>query len=421
MNRVTEDPVGAFVPGPRVMLGARRSGPLSGRVFAAKDLFDVRRYVATCGNPDWARTHPPADATAPAIEQLLDAGARLVGKTITDELAFSLEGENVHYGTPINSRAPGRLPGGSSSGSASAVAAGLVDFALGTDTGGSVRIPASYCGLFALRPTHGRVSLDGVMPLAPSYDTVGWFARDGITLAQVGAAILSDDRPEPIRRFLWVRDAEMLVDPGAARAVRDVAQQLFEPMDEVELFEGSPSRWSTTYRRIQGWEAWHGLGPWITATRPRFAPTIAERFAAAARVTEPEADDARRERATLAAIVGRYVDDGTVLVLPAAPSVAPLRGSLSGDAGARYRDRALALTSIAGHGGRPEVVLPVASEGGLPIGLGIIGRRGADAALLRLAADDRVQAAAKRAVGRPPPAPTAPRASGADDGAPEAA
>jgi hypothetical protein len=146
--------------------------------FVAKDLIDVAGQVTGGGNPHWHQRQTPATRSAPVIERLLRAGAALVGKTITDELAFSLEGENAHYGTPINPRAPDRLPGGSSSGSAVAVAAGLADLGLGTDTGGSVRVPASFCGLFGWRPSHGRVPMDGVVPFAPSFDTVGLFARE---------------------------------------------------------------------------------------------------------------------------------------------------------------------------------------------------------------------------------------------------
>ena len=156
----------------------RHKGVAAALSFALKDVFDVEGVTACAGNPDWLRTHRAATRTAPAVDKLLDAGASLRGLTITDELTLGLNGENFHYGTPTNPAAPDRVSGGSSCGSAAAVAGGLVDFALGTDTGGSVRVPASYCGIFGFRPTHGRVSNAGVVPLAPSFDTVGWFARD---------------------------------------------------------------------------------------------------------------------------------------------------------------------------------------------------------------------------------------------------
>ena len=183
-------PLNAFCADSDAYLAGATTGPLAGLTFAAKDIFDVAGHVTGCGNPHWKATHGPATSTAWVVQTLVDAGATMTGKTITDELTRGIFGENMHYGTPRNPRAPGRVPGGSSSGSASAVAGKLVDFALGSDTGGSVRVPASFCGLYGLRPTHGRIPLDGMLLQAPSYDTIGWFARDAETFARVGAVIL---------------------------------------------------------------------------------------------------------------------------------------------------------------------------------------------------------------------------------------
>src|SRR6184192_3709066 len=171
------DDIGAFVPGERFRITGRAGGPLAGLTFAAKDLFDVAGHPTGGGNPDWARSNPIPTRHDWAVQRLLDAGATLIGKTITDEVSLGIVGENAFYGTPINPRAPDRVPGGSSSGSAAAVAAGLCDTALGTDTGGSVRVPASFCGLYGIRPTHGRIDMSGVMPMAPSFDVPGWFAN----------------------------------------------------------------------------------------------------------------------------------------------------------------------------------------------------------------------------------------------------
>src|SRR6188768_3826585 len=178
---------GAFIE--QFTLPPTRTGPLDGLTFAVKDLIDVAGHRTGCGNPTWLATHPPATVSAICVEQLLAAGATCLGKTITDEIAFSLLGENHFYGTPLNPAAPDRVPGGSSSGSASAVACGLVDFAVGTDTGGSIRVPASNCGIFGLRPSHGLISVAGVMPFAPKLDTVGLFARD-IDILQRATAVL---------------------------------------------------------------------------------------------------------------------------------------------------------------------------------------------------------------------------------------
>ena len=184
-----------FLAGPRAHLAPTGSGALDGLTFAVKDNIDTLGSVTGAGNPAWRAAHRPAVRSAECVTRLLAAGATMVGKTLSDELAFSLEGRNAWDGTPVNPAVPGALPGGSSSGSASVVAAGLVDFALGTDTGGSVRVPASFCGVYGFRPTHGRVSLDGVVPLAASYDTVGWLARSGAVLARVGAVLLGEPPP----------------------------------------------------------------------------------------------------------------------------------------------------------------------------------------------------------------------------------
>lgn len=174
-------------------------GPLAGVTLAVKDLFDVAGLPTGAGSPEWLATHPVPNESAAAVSRLLDAGAHIVGKTHTDELAWSLNGENAHYGTPQNPNAPGRIPGGSSSGSAAAVAGSLVQIALGSDTGGSVRLPASYCGIYGIRPTHGRIDLRGVVPLAPSYDTVGWFARDPMLLSTVGKVLLNASSAGPLQ------------------------------------------------------------------------------------------------------------------------------------------------------------------------------------------------------------------------------
>ena len=198
-------PGGCFVDHCDARVSGAPSGPLAGLTFAAKDNLDVLGFASGCGNPRWLETHPdPAPAHAPAVAALLNAGASLVGKTQMDELAWALTGENAHYGTPKNPAAPSRVPGGSSSGSAVAVAAGFCDVALGTDTAGSVRVPAGYCGIFGFRPTHGAVSLAGCVPLAPSFDVVGVFAA--------GAP-----RAESRRRRAPRRRAGAIIRPTQAR------------------------------------------------------------------------------------------------------------------------------------------------------------------------------------------------------------
>src|SRR5438128_5487244 len=216
-----------FVPGPPVRIAGAPRGPLTGLTFAAKDLFDVAGHPTGGGNPDWARSNPVPTRHAWAVQRLHDAGATLIGKTITDEVSLGIVGENAFYGTPVNPRAPGRVPGGSSSGSAAAVAAGICDTALGTDTGGSVRVPASFCGLYGIRPTHGRLNLSGMMSQAPTSDTTGWFARDADTFARVSAVMLGEAIPDQLpKRLVIATDAFALAEPEAAAALQPLVDRL---------------------------------------------------------------------------------------------------------------------------------------------------------------------------------------------------
>jgi amidase len=374
------DDIGAFVPGPPVTLQPTAQGKLSGLAFAVKDLIDIAGHVTGGGNPDWLRTHAPARRSAPAVERLLAAGAALSGKTITDELAFSLEGANAYYGTPLNTACPDRIPGGSSSGSASAVAAGVVDFALGTDTGGSVRVPASFCGLFGFRPTHDAIPLTGVIPFAPSYDTIGWFARNMATLAAVGDVLLAQIGSSPIRRLIVVRDAFALADPEVAAALRAAALML-GASEEITLLQGEENDWLECYRVLQGTEIWRELGNWITATKPVFGPAIAPRFADAAAIRDADVAHFIPLRTEFSGRLRKLLVDGTGLVIPTTPCIALRKDVPDEQIGAFYQ-RTLTLTSIAGHAGLPQLTLPAGQIDGCPIGLSIVAGPHLDRALL---------------------------------------
>jgi amidase len=379
----------AFLPGPQPAIAGRSDGPLHGLRFAAKDLFDIAGFVTGAGNPDWARTHGPAAAHAAAVAQLLYAGADLVGKTHTDELAFSLNGENAHYGTPINPRAPGRVPGGSSSGSASAVAGGAVEAALGTDTGGSVRIPASYCGLYGMRPTHGAIPMAGLVPLAPSFDTVGWFARDAGTLARVGRALLPSATPPAIDRLVVMTDALALADAAVQAALAPAIDLLRDRLSTTtgELapadsgVAGGLPGWLPVFRTIQGREAWAAHGAWIEATEPAFGPGIRDRFRLASTITVDAVREAEAVRLTIRTWLERLLPPGTALLLPTAPGIAPRLATPPVELDA-FRNRALALCCAAGLGGLPQISIPAGVVDGYPVGLSLIAGHRADRALL---------------------------------------
>ncbi len=381
---------GAFCPHGDFEIEGAPQGPLKGLTFATKDIFDIAGRVTGCGNPDWLASHPPAPRHAAAVEKLLDAGARMVGKTITDELAFSLNGQNFHYGTPRNAVTPDRVPGGSSCGSASAVAHGIVDLALGSDTGGSVRIPACLNGIFGIRPTHGAVDIAGVMPLAPSFDTVGWFARDGLALAKAGEVLLPADRSGiSLNRCYVARDAFAIADTAIANKVRAALAQVRAVLPvatELDLATelGGLGEWLKRFRRLQPREIWAIHGTWIEARKPTFGPEIAERFALAKSVSAtPEGDD-QDFRARVAAHLDRILGLDGVLLIPTAGTIAP-RLDASKDELVQFRDRTLSLTSIAGLGRLSQVQVPAGLVDGAAVGLSLIGPRGSDRALLRLA------------------------------------
>lgn len=384
------DPNGAFCRANHVALAPTGHGLLDGRSFAVKDVLHVAGTCTGFGQPDWLRTHSPAQTTAPAVARLLAAGARLVGRTISDELTYSLTGENVHYGTPANPRCPDRVPGGSSSGSASAVAGALVDIALGTDCAGSVRLPASYCGILGARPTHGRVSLEGALPFAPSFDTVGWFARDAALLDAAGRVLLdgADEGSSPPRRLLVARDALALVEPAVAEAVRPGVARIaehFGATTEVTVSADGLPEWMECFRTIQGAEIWASLGAWVEATRPNLGPGIADRIAWASRVSPAQVSAARTRRTDIVRRLDDLVQPGDVLCLPTAPRAAPRKGLAASTIEVAYRNQAIALLCIAGLGGLPQISLPLASVEGCPLGISLVAPRRTDRSLFALA------------------------------------
>jgi len=389
---VLHDPAHAFVPYPTVDVPRASTGPLAGLSFAAKDLFDVAGYPTGGGSPLVLAMSGIKTRTAESVQRLLDAGASLAGKTVTDEFAFSLNGLNAHFGAPINGAAPDRISGGSSSGSASAVSNRLVDIALGTDTGGSVRGPASHCGLYGLRPTHGRVSLAGSLDLAPSLDTCGWFARDIATFSRVANVLLEGDSTElpGTLRLLWPEDMWSLAVPAAreahATAIERVRKALGEPEVITITLESLESLyWS--FRHIQGREAWNTHGAMLTRYQPPLGPGVAERFAWSSQVTDAQVAEARAYRLKYTAHIDALLGRGGVLLMPTMPDIAPLRATGEADL-EDYRNRALRMLATAGLCGLPQLSMPLSSRSGAPLGLSLLGPRGSDRALIALA--DRV-------------------------------
>jgi amidase len=346
------------VPHGHVEIEGAAQGPLAGLPFAVKDIFDVAGVITGRGNPDWLASHAPATANAPAVDALLDAGAKLVGKTITEELAFSVIGSNPYYGTPKNVAAPGRVPGGSSSGSAAAVGGGLVPLALGSDTGGSVRVPASYNGIYGMRPTHGRISLEGVMPLAPSFDTVGWFARDAQLFATAGRVLLDDAAPggRPAR-VLFATDAFARLEPGVDAALRPAIQHLKAYLGEAEpviVSADGLDAWYDVFRVLQGAEAWAAHGTWIEQARPRLGPMLEQRLGFIKTITEVQVAAAQDARRAIRERLDSLLGDDAILILPSAAGAAPRIDASTAEHEA-VRARVIGITCIASLGGLPQV------------------------------------------------------------------
>lgn len=376
----------------------------AGRRLAVKDVIDVAGLPTGAGHPLWRETHPVPGRDAEAVARLRSAGFTVIGKTHTDELAYSLAGTNAHYGTPENPAAPGRLPGGSSSGSGSAVAANLADLALGTDTAGSIRVPASYTSLIGFRPTHSRAPRSGIVPLAPSFDTPGLIARDPSLLRTAATALLdppanhSERVPRPTGPPVHPRAAVTPADraPGFERVlvpadlpvcaeVRDAVMvgvwALGIEVEEEPLFGGAEGweRARAAFAVVQGAEAWACHGEWIRRERPRFGPGVAARFAAAEAISADEHAEAGEALKEVADLLHRVLR-ATVVALPTTPMPAPRLGAAPADRLAVVR-----LTCLAPIAGAPALSLPALTAGGLPLGLSLTASPGLDECLLDLA------------------------------------
>lgn len=385
-----DNPVNAFVPHTPPPLKGAGSGPLTGLTFAVKDLYDTEGDVTGGGNPQWLASHGPARDTSPLVAKLLAAGADMTGKTICDELFYSFTGANAHYGTPVNCRAPLRMPGGSSSGSAAATAAGLCDFALGSDTGGSVRAPASFCGIFGLRPTHGRLDLAHAMAMAPSFDTAGWFADDASILQRIGDILLGPGGvAHGVERVLVADFAFQRADAGSAEALREFLGRGSDALGGAETLTSAPGDVDLDdarecFRVIQAFEVWETFGDWVRAEAPSFGPGIKERMEMAATVTAADRDQATAYRNRMRDAFRETLSPGTVMILPTAASPPPLLDT-SEDALDRFRSLSMGLLCLAPLAGLPQISIPAASLDSVPVGLGIMAWDGGDEALLGMA------------------------------------
>ncbi|WP_030422642.1 amidase family protein [Streptomyces sp. NRRL F-5065] len=372
------------------LVAAADGGVLSGTRVAVKDLFAVAGHAIGAGNPAWLREAPVEPAHAAAVEALLRAGADVTGIARTDELAYGLSGLNTHYGMPPNPAAPGRVPGGSSSGSASAVALGLADIGLGTDTAGSVRVPTSYCGLYSLRPTHGLVPDTGQIGLAPSFDTVSWLTRTPRLLARVSDVLLPPRPAPPVARLLLATDLFDLAHPELRAPLRDAARTWADRLG-VPLHASSDTcaaqleEWAQALGVLQAVEMWDLHGGWLRTHREAVSPLVADAIAAGEDMPADYLAWARetvdRARHTLAGLI----PPGTALVQPATPTAAPPPGPAV--TGMALRTATVHLVCAASVAGLPVLTLPGVRGPAGPVGLSLVAAAGSDRALTGALAD----------------------------------
>lgn len=398
-NIFENDTVRAFCQHAPVTIEPSQSGPLSNLSYGLKDIYDVAGIPTAFGSPAWLKSHVTPNETASFIKLLSDAGAKLVGKTHTDELTYSILGINAHYGTPINSAAINRVPGGSSSGSAAAVAAGLVDFAIGSDTGGSVRAPASFCGIYGIRTTHGRISLEHARPLAKSFDTLGWFARDPSTLLKVGQTLLPENHPVNTKKptYYLLKEAFSLVAEPVNAIFKKKIGTLFsnQAIAEISISPHTLAQWAETFRIVQASEIWTEHGQWAEKHLSEFGPGIKERFEIAksldpgliATACTKKKEIEQYIRGVLGDLSGG--DTEAILVLPSTGCIAPLLSSSATELEA-IRKQLFQLLCVAGLGGLPQVSLPACFYEYAPLGISLIANHGRDLLLLQAIQDLKI-------------------------------
>jgi amidase len=379
----------AFVPHDiRAPIRGAATGQLAGLTAVVKDMYAIAGERMGCGNPDWLAIQQPAAHHCPPVQKILDAGAIITGKTICDEFFYSITGINAHYGMPINMRAPGRVPGGSSAGSAAACGAGLCDFALGSDTGGSVRIPASFNGLYGLRPTHERIAHTGVADMAPSFDVPGWFAATPGVFRSIGAVLLDEQHvTAKIDRVIVLEDAFEQAEETVATLLRTLIEFMTDDLPPIIHSRIAPDGfdpWREAFRIIQAYETWQTFGDFVTRVQPKIGASIRERMAFAENVTKAQVNASRLAHAEAREHIRQIAVPGTILVLPTAPAIAPLAHTAAADL-EDFRVRVMRLTCTAGLSGLPQMSIPASTIDGCPVGLSFIGWAGGDEALLDLA------------------------------------
>ena len=358
-------------------------GPLSDLTFVVKDMCEIKGFKSSCGNPDFYEKCLPADDFAPFLKDILNKGATLKGITICDEFFYSLIGENGHYGTPANLNAPGCVPGGSSSGSAAALTTDLYDFSIGSDTGGSVRVPASFCGLLGIRPTHNRINTKGVYPMAPTFDTIGWFAKDINTFKKIGFNILNqqDKSKSSFKDFVIAEDILELANSDIINLFNNYINNSFPKIKKIRLSKHNKDVIADNFRILQGGEIVENVIPWILKNKPKISPEINNRIEMAIKITKDEINQAVKFRENLKKEIELTLPEGLIALFPTTPFSSPKCGQ-SDEQLSSYRKKLMEFTSIAGMTSRPQISIPKFKDNTGPIGISLLGWRYSDEILL---------------------------------------
>ena len=384
------DALQAFVRENHIALKGAKAGPLKDLVFAIKDVFMVKGSTYGNGHPLWLRTHGPDPYTAVSVLKLLDNGADLVGKTVCDELCFSISGENWNYGSPLNPHDIRRYTGGSSSGSGAATAGGLVDFATGSDCLGSVRVPAAYNGLLGMRPTYKRVDNDGEAPYCESMDVLGYVAREPDVFKKVSQVFLGEDKKTgPFKQVYIAKDCFDGVDADVAKALQPAVDHVVKtvgPAKDVTVAKDGLDTWIDIFKIVQGYEVYESYGGWLDKYKPRLSRGPKERLAWTKTITRPAYLAAKEKRERLIEQFREFLPEDAVLVLPTAASVAPLRTDSLEEIN-RTRAQSTSLLCISPLTGTPQVTVPLVNQHDVPLGLTLITREDTDLQLAYLAAD----------------------------------
>ena len=359
------------------------TGLLKDLKFVTKDMCDIKNFKTSCGNPDFYKKCKPANDFAPFLKKILNKGAKLKGITICDEFFYSVIGENNHYGTPVNLNAPNCVPGGSSSGSAAALTTNLYDFSIGSDTGGSVRVPASFCGLYGIRPTHGRIDATGVYPMAPSFDTIGWFSRDVDIFKKVGSVLLNKDEASNIsfNSYVIAEDLLELAEENLQRQFNEYLNTNLPNLLRIKISIKDKAEIADYFRILQGGEIKEHVIPWIEKNNPEISTEINNRIKMASNITKDEINLANKFRKDLISEVNISLPKGNIAIFPTTPFSVPLCGQDEYALGAS-RKKLMSMTSITGMTSRPQISIPKLKDKTGPVGISLLGWENSDEILL---------------------------------------